>query len=391
MDILRLLLSAIILGGGVLYFAACLYAFYGHFRSHREIDSNTPTVSVIIAARNEEKTIGLLLEDLLKQSYPAEKTEIVVVDDCSEDKTASIVERFASKDTRVRLASTCNSKSPYSHKKRAVHEGILSSNGEIIVTTDADCRVTENWIGNVIKHFAPGIDLVAGEVIVEGGGLAGWMETLEFTGIQMMASGFMNAGFPVTCNGANLAYRRTAFERVGGFERIDRMVSGDDDLLMQKIAEGNPSKVVFVTDKESAVYTGAVRGFREFFTKRARWASKITTYPSKRAVVLLSLFFAYFVALPICLILAVYGAFHIGILSAGIGLKIAGDMTLVLYGLIKIERTKLMLLLPFAEIFHIPYIIAVNLKGFFGTFEWRDRTTKAVSAECGEVCKKPLI
>ncbi|MFC1650976.1 glycosyltransferase, partial [Candidatus Latescibacterota bacterium] len=391
MDIINLILSAVILGGGFFYFASCLFAFSGHFRARRIVNDrtvNTLTVSVVIAARNEEKNIGLLLDDLLKQNYPAGRTEIVVVDDCSEDRTTEIVRSFTIKDARIRLASTRESKSPYSHKKRAVHEGILSSGGEIIMTIDADCRVAENWIGNVMKHFVPGIDLVAGEVIVEGGGLAGWIDTLEFSGIQMMASGFMNAGFPLTCNGANLAYRRAAFERVGGFENIGRMVSGDDDLLMQKIAEGNSSKVVFITEKESAVYTGAVNSFGEFFARRARWASKITSYPSKGAVALLALFFTYFISIPVCLALAVYGFFSFGVLAAGIGLKLAGEILLVYYGLIKIGRRKLMLLFPFAEIFHIPYMIAVNLKGFFGTFEWRGRQAKAVSSECGDFGEK---
>jgi cellulose synthase/poly-beta-1,6-N-acetylglucosamine synthase-like glycosyltransferase len=388
MDIINLILSAIILGGGVFYLASCLFAFSGHFRAPRtsaDIIPEIPDVSVIIAARNEEDNIGLLLDDLLKQDYPAARTEIVVVDDCSEDGTADIVRGFIEKSVgKIRLASTLDSKSPYSHKKRAVHEGILSTTGEIIITLDADCRVGTNWLETMTNNLVPGIDLVAGEVIVSGGGLAGLTDTLEFTGIQMMASGFMNAGFPLTCNGANLAYRRSAFERVGGFENIGRMVSGDDDLLMQKIAEGDASRVTFITDKDSAVYTDAVGSFGEFYSRRARWASKITSYPSKSAVALLGAFFIYFIAIPLCLALAVFGLFDAVTIAAGIGLKIAGEFLLVYYGLIKIGRRRLILLFPFAEIVHIPYMIAVNLKGVFGTFEWRGRTTQAVSAECGK-------
>ena len=59
----------------------------------------------------------------------------------------------------------------------------------------------------MVRYFVPGVDLVSGEVIVEGGGLLGRLEALESTGIQMMASGLMNNSFPITCNGANLAYR----------------------------------------------------------------------------------------------------------------------------------------------------------------------------------------
>ena len=385
MYVLKIILSFIIIGGGFVYLFTCLIAFSGHFRSHEKLEDHTPTVSVIIGARNEEKNIGSLLYDLMKQDYPSERIEIVVIDDCSDDNTRGIVEGFIEKDKRIHLADTQHSQSPYSHKKRAVHEGILSSSGEIIMTTDADCCIPGSWIRNMVKFFTPCVDLVAGEVIVEGGGITGWLEALESTGMQVMAAGLMNAGFPVTCNGANLAYRRTAFYRVGGFEGVGRMVSGDDDLLMQKIAREQPSRVIFVSGRETAVYSHASKSPGEFFIRRARWASKISGYPSRGAVVLLSFFFAFFAAIPLWLVLTLAGVFSSGILIAGFGMKLAGDILLVLYGLIKIGCLKLMLLLPLAEVLHIPYIIVVTPKGFFGSFEWRGRQTKAISHKRGEI------
>ncbi len=387
MDMLRLFLTAVMLGGGAFYCASCLYAFSGLFRRRgtaADSAAESPAVTVIIAARNEQDTIVLLLSDLLRQTYPEDRVEIAVVDDCSEDNTAAVVKGIAAEHPRLRLLSTRHSQSPYSHKKRAVHEGILSTDGEIIMTVDADCRVGGHWIEAMIGRFTPCIDLVAGEVIVTGGGLAGMTDMLEFAGIQSMAAGFMNAGFPLTCNGANLAYRRAAFDRAGGFDSIGKMVSGDDDLLMQKIAEGDPSRVVFVTERDAAVHTAAVESFAVFFERRARWASKITRYPSKAAVALLAVFFAYFTLIPVCLLLAVFGQFSAGFTAIGIGLKIAGEFPLVFYGLAKTGTKRLLLLFPFAEIVHIPYMIAVNMKGAFGTFKWRGRTARAISSGCRE-------
>ena len=213
MKIVEIIMSIILVCGGFIYLSACLVAFYGLFRSHKKIKEHTPSVSVIIAARNEGKNIGSLLDDLLNQHYPHDKLEIVVVDDCSNDNTRDVVKDFIAKDKRIHLLETRLSKSQYRYKKRAIHEGILSSNGEIIITTDADCRVSSGWVKGIIKFFKPEVDLVAGYVTVEGGGFLGCLEALELTGIQAMAAGFMNAGFPITCNGANLAYRRSAFER----------------------------------------------------------------------------------------------------------------------------------------------------------------------------------
>ena len=91
MGVLETILWFIIICGGVVYLSACLFAFSGHLRSHEKVGGYFPSVSLIIAARNEVENIGFLLDDLMKQDYPAEKLEIVVVDDCSDDNTAGIV------------------------------------------------------------------------------------------------------------------------------------------------------------------------------------------------------------------------------------------------------------------------------------------------------------
>ena len=381
MDILKIILLFVLICGGLVYLSACIAAFSGHFRSHKKQNNYTPPVSVIIPARNEEKNIGALLEDLLNQDYPPERLEIVVVDDCSDDNTRNIVEGMIANNKRIRLSGTRNSQSPYTHKKRAVHQGILSSSGEIIMTTDADCRIPKSWVSRTVSYFVPEIDLVTGDVIVEGSGFVGWLEALEATGIHAMAAGLMNSRFPITCNGANLAYRRSAFERVNGFEGIGHMVSGDDDLLMQKIAKEKSSCVAFISGKETAVYNNAVKSPGEFFARRARWASKILRYPSAGAIALLTIFFAFFVSVPVWLVLALFGTVGFVPLVAGFVLKVSGDILLTFFGAIKRGQVRLMLIFPVAEVLHIPYIIFVTLHGVFGSFEWRGRRAAAVSPE----------
>ena len=225
----------------------------------------------------------------------------------------------------------------------------------------------------MVEYFVPGVDLVAGVILVEGGSLMGWLETLEFTGIQMMSAGLMNARFPITCNGANLAYRRSAFERAGGFDGIGRVVSGDDDMLMQKIARGRPSSVVCATGPETAVHVKAKHTLREFFVQRIRWASKIATYPSRPAVVLLAVFFVFFSTVLLWPALVLFGNYGLLPFIAGYGLKMAGDFLLCGYGAISHGRPGLLLLFPLAEVLHVPYIIYVTLRGLFGSFDWRGR------------------
>ncbi len=383
MGVIQYGMMCVLVCGIVVYCTACIVALAGHFRRVKTVDGYTPSVSIIIPARNEEQQIGLLLDDLIRQDYPAGALQVVVVDDCSEDSTVEIVKRYMRQDKSIILRSTTNSQSFYTHKKKAVYEGIMATGSEIIVTTDADCRVYPGWISGMVKHFAPGVDLVAGSVSVEGGGLFGRFEALEFTGIQAMSSGLMNARFPATCNGANLAYRREAFERAGGFDGVGELVSGDDDLLMQKIADGDASRVVYTMEKAVTVRTDAASGPVEFLNQRVRWASKIGRYPSLPAIVLLSLIFSLFAVMPVWLILASLHVVTFTPLLIVCGLKAGGDMLLAGYGVIKNERPWLMLLFPFAEIVHVPYILGVTVRGFFGTFEWHGRQTGAVNIEYG--------
>ncbi len=367
----------LLIGGGTVYLAVCLAAFRGLFVRRDARSDSRPTVSVIIAARNEEGNIGHILDDLLAQSYPAGLFDITVVNDCSTDGTVRVAGEFAERDTRVRIRETSCSSSPYTHKKKAVHEGIMSTDGEIVMTVDADCRAPANWIADMVARFRSGVDLVAGEIIVEDGGLMGRFEALEFTGIQMMSAGLMNAGFPITCNGANLAYRRSAFERAGGYDGIGRVVSGDDDMLMQKITTDDPGRAVYVTGKGTAVRVEGRGSLDAFITQRTRWASKISTYPSRKAVALLGVFFVFFLAGAGWFAGALAGRLPWAPFLAAWALKITGDALLCGYGVVRNGRPGLLMLLPVAEILHVPYIIVVTLRGTFGSFEWQGRRIRA--------------
>ena len=374
-------LRVILCAGICVYAGACMLALTGLFRRRQRKEGWIPTVSVIVAARDEEATIGPLLDDLAAQNYPAEKLEIIVSNDGSTDLTADIVREHADRDSRIRLVESCVSTKPYRRKKRAVNAGIEASSGEIIMTTDADCRVPATWVRGMVSRLVDSVDLAAGEVVVHGSTIGGYLEALEFAGLQAMSAGFMNAGFPITCNGANLAYRRQAFDRVNGFDGFEDVVSGDDDLLMQKIAKGTSGTVIYVMGGETAVRVEAADSLRGFIHQRARWASKISRYPSLTARIYLSAVFVFFVSMMLWVSGAIAGLLPFGPLVQLLAIKAASDALVTFTALVPIRRTRLFALFPLAEMLHIPYIIGVSIKGYWGTFEWRGRRTGALERE----------
>lgn len=104
---------------------------------------NAIYISIIIPAYNSEKTVGKAIESLLSQNFPADKYEIIVVDNCSKDKTVNIVKGYPARIV------TCRKRGSYS----ARNEGARYAKGEILAFTDADCEVDKNWLNEIEKTF----------------------------------------------------------------------------------------------------------------------------------------------------------------------------------------------------------------------------------------------
>src|SRR5690606_7532453 len=112
------------------------------------------------------------------------------------------------------------------------------------------------------------------------------LQKLEF--LYLIGRGAAEIGNkqPATCNGANLAYRRDIFYELGGFNGIDQLASGDDELFLHKVAARYRQRIGFCKSRDAIVYTDAKRNLREFISQRKRWASKSTHYRNKAIVAL---------------------------------------------------------------------------------------------------------
>lgn len=128
-----------------------------------------PTVSVVIAARNEEKNISARLQNLLEQDYPRENLEIIVVSDGSEDGTNAIVERLTDEWKTahrgvpvLKLISYVGGRG----KPFALKAGVTAASGEIVVFTDSRQRFAPDAIQQMVGNFAdPEVGCVSGELV----------------------------------------------------------------------------------------------------------------------------------------------------------------------------------------------------------------------------------
>lgn len=120
-----------------------------------------PDVSIVISVRNEAVAIARKLDNLLKQRYPAEKLEIIVVSDGSTDDTAHVVAGYE-KESRIKFAHHVEHRG----KAASLNQGVTLASGEIIVFADARQSFQPDAVAELVANFAdPEIGCVSGELL----------------------------------------------------------------------------------------------------------------------------------------------------------------------------------------------------------------------------------
>lgn len=260
------------------YLALMLLVCIGLLRERRpELSDARPSVSVVIPARNEADRLEATLSSLCAQRYPG-RAEFVIVDDRSSDGTSEIIRNAAARDPRVRRVPVRAPSPRLSPKVNAVAHGIEASDGEIIVTSDADCRFPEGWLEGMVSRFAPGVTMVVGYVeTVRAGRARSWLqrfEAIDWLSLMLVSRALTHFGWKFASSANNQAYRRDAFEAVGGFGAAGRAPSGDEDLLAQRLGRLPDSRIVFASAPEVRVSTQPLPSWGALLHQRRRWVSR---------------------------------------------------------------------------------------------------------------------
>ena len=330
-------------------------------------------ISVIVPARNEEENIGQLLQALQNQTYPKELFEVIVVDDHSTDKTANIVQQFSAVKIIQLKDDGINS-----YKKKAIETGIAAATGELIVTTDADCLPSKDWLKLIVayKEEKQSVFIAAPVKIDSSSSLVQMFQAMDFMVLQGITGAAVYKKKMSMCNGANLAYERKAFYEVNGFAGIDHIASGDDMLLMHKIWKQYPDRVHYLKSKDAIVSTEPMKTWKDFFNQRIRWASKATNFADKRIFAVLLL--VYLINLSFLLLLVAgcwfphYWIYLIGLWIAKTIIEFPLFISLCNF----FNKQWAIKLFFFFQPLHVFYTIISGLFGQFGKYEWKGRKVK---------------
>lgn len=341
----------------------------------------TPTnkFSIVIPARNEAANIEACIAGILVQNYPTHLFEVIVIDDFSEDETADIVASLALQHNNVRLLRLqdfTKDENIIAYKKRAIEIAIEQANHAWIITTDADCSFTNNWLATYDAYIQEhNCVMVAAPVTYKNtGSFLSIFQVLDFISLQGITAAAVASGSHTLCNGANLCYRKEAFETVGKFSGIDHLPSGDDMLLMHKMKQSFEGKIGYLYAADAVVTTAPSATLELFIQQRIRWSSKALGYQDKLIFWILLLVylvnFSLLAYLPVTLIQT--GNINKWLLL--IGCKTIIELPFM-YGSAKFfKQQKLLVWFLFMQPFHILYTVVAGWFGTFGSYKWKGRT-----------------
>lgn len=327
-----------------------------------------PFISVIIAARNEQKHIGNLLQSLIDQDYPKELFEILVINDNSDDRTEEIAFEYKKKSPHLFIH---NAPKDCSGKKAAISYGISLSKGDYLFFTDADCIVPTSWISTYIQHvplssqaflFGP-VQYAQETKIVQ------YFFSLDFLAIIAMQGGWAKNKRAFSCNAANMVISKELSILPSNIER-----SSGDDVFLLHAAKKNPDiSIHFIQEPNVLVHTSQPESLKDFLKQRIRWSSKSSDYTDFDAILLSGIMYITNASIFASGVLSVIDIQFIWIFIYLLGAKASIDFIFFNQTLSFFNKKKLQFLsIPF-QLFYSIYITLIPIFAIITPLKWKGR------------------
>jgi glycosyltransferase involved in cell wall biosynthesis len=326
--------------------------------------------TIVVPFRNEAENLPNLLESFFKLHYPIALFEVILVDDDS-------YEKFEVSDFRFQVTIIDNIRVSNSPKKDAISTAMKHVKTEWVITTDADCIVPENWLLTFDNYIQENeISMLAGAVTYDcENSFLHHFQQLDLTSLQGATIGSFGIKKAFMCNGANLAYKKSLFEKLNGFDGNNKIASGDDVFLLQNTANLFPNEVHYLKAEEATVNTKPTQNWKSLFHQRVRWAAKTSSYQSNFGKWLGLIVFLGNLSFVIGFIFFLFGIWSWQVLTLFIFLKFIVDFILLYIAnqFLKNSPLKSRILSSFLYPF---FSSAVALYSLFGSYEWKERRFK---------------
>ena len=218
------------------------------FRQQPEPPKSYPAVTVVVCAHNELENLHELLPMLNEQDYP--KYEVIVMNDRSWDGTEEFAETEAKTLEKIRFFHIEQEYDHVTPKKYAITTAVRNAKYDIVLLTDADCRpTTDQWIKGMVSHLTSDKDVVLGfSPYQKNSGFLNRLIRFETFYVAVQYLSLALAGKPYMGVGRNMMYRKALFLQNKGFYTHLRVVGGDDDLLINEVANRQNTAICIEPD-----------------------------------------------------------------------------------------------------------------------------------------------
>ncbi len=352
--------------------------WFGRLKTFERDDAYNDNIrfTVVIPARNEAANIKACVDSILSQDYPLDCFEVIVIDDFSEDDTAFIVKAIGYDFPNVQLLSLADYFKPgemNSFKKKAIEKAVSQAKGQWIVTTDADCIIPKQWLtlyNAYILQNKP-VFVAAPVMFIKESGILNEFQVLDFLALQGITAAAVGAGKHSMSNGANLAFEKSAFIAVGGYQGVDQIASGDDMFLMHKMKVTLSNRIGYLFHPGAIVLTKAMGNWKDFIMQRIRWSSKARYYDDNSIFWVLLLVYLYNFSFLLLLLSGDYSS-----LAITIAFKIFFELFFLQPVADFYKMPGQLRYFPLYQPLHILYTLIAGLFGQVKTYTWKGRQVK---------------
>ena len=330
-------------------------------------------ISVIIPFRNESAHVDRLLSALVCQNFPAERWEVIAVNDHSQDDTLERLHRWqAHAGISLRVLENTSGENG---KKAALSRGIEQACGDLIVTTDADCQMGAGWLRQLsayYEHHQP--YLMFSPVLFEADHPEFFtrLQSLEAISLLATAAGSSQMQRPVFCNAANMAFPKDIYQQLKD-PMLRHIASGDDTMLLLSIKKLDPSRIKFNPGAEAVVTTSPMDTVHEFWNQRKRWVSKSRHYRDPDILVAGALVVLANLWLALLAAGSLFSSTFTTPLVAGFLVKMSADALLIWPTAAFFNRHHLMWSFLPGQLLYPFYSTLSAIVGWTGGFTWKNR------------------
>lgn len=322
------------------------------------------SVSVVIATHNPPDKMAKLIEDLEAQEYPTGLFEIIIADD-SRGMWDKYVKPKADHSPTVSIISNRGR-----GKKEALQSAVEVAVGDVIITTDDDCRVGQRWLLTIIsymQHVNAGM-IICPIIFKESNALLSRFQQLEFAALQGVTAGSALLGDPLMCNGAGIAFRKELYPRTLTVINPN-LLSGDDTFLIHHLKKRG-SIISWLESEEAIVETEPSQNLIQFWRQRSRWASKALHYTDLSTILTGMAVLTASVAAGTLLIAALFDPTYLPSALALLLLKSVPDMLIITNRIRFYKKARVINLFPVAQIIYPFYAVLSFIAGLFRKYKW---------------------